>query len=317
MSQVWIFYPPLSKMSGGMIVLLQIACQLQELGRLAGVVVWEKIDLFDLPVFERSQAAIRADDILLVPEGWPNAVSLGVQAGCRVFIYCQNWAYLFHGLPSAVCWRDLPVEWVAVSDPVAWYMEQVLGKKPVIIRPAIDTKMFYPSSSLSEKSIRVAFMPRKNKALAEQIMRIFAERNPRLPLEWVAVEKLDRSGVAQKLRSSHIFLVSGFPEGCPLPPLEAMASGCFCAGFTGFGGLDYMRQIAGDWQPHAYTPRTVPWGGNGWWTADGDVLGAALALENAAAACREKVPVFAAQSMLTQYSFSSQKQEIKNWLAEL
>ncbi len=317
MSRVWIFYPPLPKMTGGMVVLLQIARQLQELGVLAGVVVWEKIDLPDFPVFKHSEALLRAGDILLVPEGWVNAVSLGVQAGCRVFVYCQNWAYLFHGLPPAVRWQDLPVSWLAVSDPVAWYMEQVLRKKPVVIRPAIDTEMFYPSSSLPEKPIRVAFMPRKNKALAEQIMRIFAERNPKLSLEWVAIDKLDQNGVAQKLRSSHIFLVSGFPEGCPLPPLEAMASGCFCVGFTGFGGLDYMRQIAGGWQSHIYTPRKVSWGGNGWWTADGDVLEAALALEKAVVACREKMPVFEAELMLTHYSFSSQKQEIKNWLAGL
>jgi len=68
-----------------------------------------------------------------------------------------------------------------------------------------------------------------------------------------------------------------------------MACGCLCVGFTGFGGWDYMRQVeAHGYAPHGYTLRDVPWGGNGWWSADGDVLGAALGLERAVRACLEQ-----------------------------
>jgi hypothetical protein len=64
-----------------------------------------------------------------------------------------------------------------------------------------------------------------------------------------------------------------------------MACGCLCAGFAGFGGWDYMRQAeAGSFSPQGYALRDVPWGGNGWWAADGDVLGAVLGLERALAA---------------------------------
>ena len=48
------------------------------------------------------------EDIFLVPEGWPNALVLGFRARCRTVVYCQNWAYLFHGLEAGVRWRDLP-----------------------------------------------------------------------------------------------------------------------------------------------------------------------------------------------------------------
>lgn len=43
-----------------------------------------------------------------------------------------------------------------------------------------------------------------------------------------------------------------------------------------------MRPVeVGSFSPRGYMLREVPWGGNGWWAADGDVLGAALGLERA------------------------------------
>jgi hypothetical protein len=88
--------------------------------------------------------------------------------------------------------------------------------------------------------------------------------------------------VAETLRACHIFLATGFPEGCPLPPLESMACGCLVAGFAGFGGFDSMRQI----DPGGFAPsvplRDVPWGGNGCYAADHDVFGAAACLDRLA-----------------------------------
>lgn len=284
--KTWIFYPPLKTMSGGCMVLLQIARQLQDLGWLGGLLYWESPpvgpDCVGLPWVRAGEASMASADTLLVPEGWPNALVLGFKRGCRTFVYCQNWSYLFHGLEPGVRWRDLPVDFLAVSDPVAWHMEQVLGRRPPIIRPALDSGLFFPPESRPAGAIRIGYMPRKNKAQAEQIRRIFEERNPRAGVEWIPIHGLDRLGVGEALRSCHVFLVTGFPEGCPLPPLEAMACGCLCVGFTGFGGWDYMRQVElNAYRSHGYALRDVPWGGNGWWTADGDALGAAFGLEQA------------------------------------
>ena len=282
--KTWIFYPPLKAMSGGCMVLLQIARQLLALGRLEGILYWDEppggAECQGLPWVRAGEASMAAGDTYVVPEGWPNALVLGLRRGCRTLVYCQNWSYLFHGLEPGVHWRDLPVEFLAVSDPVAWHLEQVLGRRPPIIRPALDTGLFHPPASKPGGALRIGFMPRKNKALADQIRRIFEERNPHAKVEWVPIHGLDRPGVAEALRSCHVFLVTGFPEGCPLPPLEAMACGCLCVGFSGFGGWDYMRQIdPHGYAPHGYALRDVPWGGNGWWSADGDVLGVAMGLE--------------------------------------
>lgn len=320
--KVWIFYPPLKTMSGGCMVLLQIARQLEALGRLGGILYWDNppsgANCQGLPWMRVGETAMAASDAFVAPEGWPNALALGFRAGCRTVVYCQNWSYLFHGLELGVHWRDLPVEFLAVSDPVAWHMEQVLGKRPPIIRPALDTGLFHPPASKPGGKLRIGFMPRKNKALAEQIRRIFEERNPRAAVEWFPIHDLDRVGVAEALRCCHVFLVTGFPEGCPLPPLEAMACGCLCVGFTGFGGWDYMRQVEPrGYAPHGYALRDVPWGSNGWWTADGDVLGAALGLERAVEKFAGNLNVVAqAARTSAAYTCEGQKHEIVAALLE-
>ncbi|NCC25775.1 MAG: glycosyltransferase [Deltaproteobacteria bacterium] len=302
-----------------MVVLAQVARGMIALGQDVRILVWEEPTgasrelLAGLRIDDIRMNPPAADEMFIVPEGWPNALAFGLRAGCQTVIYCQNWSFLFQGLEEGVRWRGLPVDFLAVSDPIAWHLEQVLGKRPFIIRPSIDRGLFHPPVSRPDGPVRIGFMPRKNKALAEQIRRIFEERNPKAQVQWVPIHGLDRSGVAEALRSCHVFLVTGFPEGCPLPPLEAMACGCLCAGFTGFGGWDYMRQMEPDgFSPHGYRPRNVSWGGNGWWVADGDVLGAAKGLERAVAriGCTH---VEALEAMLEAYSEASQNREIQAW----
>lgn len=325
MKRVWVFVPPRPVVSGGMRVLVQVARQLRAQGALAGVLCWEEplAEASDLPWQAARSAPLAAGDVLVVPEGWPGALTLGVRAGCRLVVYCQNWAYLFHGLAEGVRWQDLPVEFLAVSQPVAWYIEQVTGKAPAVVRPAIDRSRFHPPAAFPvPHPLRVAFMPRKNKAMAEGVRRIVAERNPHLAWQWIPIHGLDPAGVAEVLRSCPIFLATGFPEGCPLPPLEALACGCLVVGTTGFGGWDYARPVEPEGMlPQGFSLRPVPWGGNGWWVADGDMLGAALALERAAAclevadACR-KVRA-AAWETAAAYDADHQAAEVAAWVRGL
>jgi glycosyltransferase involved in cell wall biosynthesis len=320
-SDIWIFYPPLKRPTGGSAVLLQLARAIHAWGRLKGLVLWEKENppFRDLPRLSVQECVIQSSDTLIVPEGWPNALNPGLKAGCTCIVYCQNWAYLFHGLPKDVRWSALPVRFWAVSDPVAWYLQKTLrlGKRPHVIRPALDHSVFHPQQKSPAGMVRVAYMPRKNKALAEQVQRIFTERNPQKRLQWVPVENETPAGVADILRSCHMFLATGFPEGFALPPLEAMACGCLCVGFTGFGGWDYMRQLEnGGHAPGEYPLRRVSWEGNGLWFPDGDVLGAALGLERALDWLKEKKWACAAEKTVREYGFEAQKNRVISALNE-
>lgn len=294
----FIFIPPLAKTSGGLAVLLAMAGQLHAAGFPVWLVPREGAGPFELapqvPILPWDALDLGPTDLWLVPEGWPNALAPGLKANARCLVYVQNWAFLFGSLPQNLHWNQLKVSFLAVSQPVAWFIEQTLGKACPILRPGIDLTRFAPPASKPEHELRVAYMPRKNKALAKQIREIFEARRASFapggaPVVWVEIAGQDQAGVARLLSDAHFFLVSGFPEGCPLPPLEAMASGCLPVGFTGFGGWDYMRQAwdaggpASGFKPwHPLRPESeIDWGGNGLWTADADVLAAALALDAA------------------------------------
>ncbi len=288
--KTFIFIPPLAKMTGGLAVLFQLAEQIMQSGfqvslvpresgrpvvppRLTALVTpWENLDL-------------QPTDLWLVPEGWVNALTPGLHTKARCLVYVQNWAYLFSSLPPNVSWHDLDVSFVSVSRPVAWFVGQSLGKDSPVLQPAVDTRIFSPPLRKPQQPLRVAYMPRKNKALADMIRSVWEARNAMqskpLELTWLEIHGQSRSEVARLLQTTHIFLATGFPEGFSLPPLEAMACGCLPVGFTGLGGWEYMTQVhEHGWKPWWPVPENE-WSGNGFWAPDGDVLAAVLALEQA------------------------------------
>ncbi|MBA4356233.1 MAG: group 1 glycosyl transferase [Desulfovibrio sp.] len=342
------FLPPVRQAAGGITVLRRMAAFLVASGREAFLVPreiagegpgWTPSESFvDAPIVPWNQLRLEPGDLWVVPEGWVNALAPGLNAGARCLVYVQNWAYLLSALPGGVSWRKLPVDFVAVSDPVARFVSATTGREAPILRPGIDTLLFRaperkPDVSAGEP-VRIAWMPRKNKALAKQIRETFNALDEGLAArcQWLEIADLPAQGVAAALQSAHIFLATGFPEGCPLPPLEAMACGCLCVGYMGFGGADYMRQalpqtLSPGADPAPYQPwwplRDVHWGGagfgNGLWSADADILGAALHLKTAATWFLEGSPHLAptlahtlanARACAQAYSLDAQRQNV-------
>jgi hypothetical protein len=289
--KTYIFLPPLPRASGGLSVLRRLGAILHNAGFPVCFVLREAPKSADEGSVETllwQDMRLKAEDIWLTPDGWPNALLPGLSAGSRTLVYAQSWTYLLSCQPQDTRLEELPLEFLAVSDPVARFVDMSLGKCAIVLRPGIDRGLFCPPPERKDgRSLRVAFMPRKNKALARQIRELaearLRRRTPPFALEWVSIENCTQAEVARMLQTAHIFLATGFPEGCPLPPLEALACGCVPVGFTGLGGWDYMRQAA-DF-PGAARPlwplREAPWGGNGLYAADADVPGAVFALEAA------------------------------------
>lgn len=283
------FFPPLPKISGGMMVLAELARILKNAHYDTFLVTQERKSLEkwapDVPIVDLNNVQLTSTDRWIVPEGWLAPLTFGLTAHAQCLIYVQNWAYLHGYLPQGILWQHLPVRMLAVSYPVAYFIQETCGISAEILRPSIDLDLFHPnarSTFTPEETVRIAWMPRKNKALAKQIQDIFEARLALRGLkktEWIEIHGRSHQEVAEMLRSSHIFLATGFPEGCPLPPLEALASGCLLVGFTGFGGWDYMRQSQG-FLPEIPLQKTE-WSDNGFFVSDGDVFSAALALEKA------------------------------------
>ena len=320
--KTYIFLPPVAKPTGGVTVLRQMADILHQSGRETYLVArekggWRPEGLADAaPVLEWDKLKLTGDDVWVVPEGWVNALSPGLFANAHCFSYVQNWAYLFSSMPEGVDWHSLPVEFLAVSDPVSLFIKEATYKDAPVLRPGIDRKLFFPPEAKPTARINIAYMPRKNKALVEQIKAVFDHRCCCTDVKWVPIEGMTAPQVAETLRAAHIFLATGFPEGCPLPPLEAMGCGCLPVGFAGFGGWDYMRQL--QLKPR-YTPwiplREVRWKGNGLWCADGDVLDAALCLGEAVNFFRNNDPILtdalvAGQLTANAYSTKAQRSAV-------
>lgn len=250
-----------------------------------------------LPVLGWERLALKPADTWCVPESWPNAIAPGVQAGARTVVYAQNWVFMLGILPDGVHWKQLPVEFLAVSRPVAWFMEEVLGLKTRALLPPVVESCFFQEGSRPSDRVRVAWMPRKNKAIATQIRQIALEALQKYPsppaVEWVELHNMSQPELAAELSTSHIFLASSYAEGFGLPPAEAMASGCVPVGFTGLGGWEYMRQssLAGQLGAHPPCPLDEkPWGSNGFYLPDGDVVSAGLALAKAVRLAAENGP---------------------------
>ncbi|MDR3045467.1 MAG: glycosyltransferase family 1 protein [Desulfovibrio sp.] len=334
--RTFLFVPPLPRMTGGLAVLYRMAAHLHAAGypvflvpREGGAPGLDQEGEAGPPApvmgWDEAAAAVTPQDVWLVPEGWVNALAPGLRAGARCVVYVQNWAYLLSSLPPGVAWPQLDVSFLAVSDPVAWYTREVTGREAPVLRPGIDLELFHPAWAKGKEGadgvggpdasdaggaggdvpdgpahgpVRIAWMPRKNRALAQQVrdllsarLALAASRGERaVEVEWREIHGRSPAEVADLLRTSQVFLATGFPEGCPLPPLEALASGCLLVGFAGFGGWDYMRQALPGGVTPWWTgggPEADPAGGgmdlppNGYVAADADVVAAGLALERA------------------------------------
>ncbi len=303
--KIAIFLPPLHNVSGGFMVLLHLGNHFAEAGCDVCFVVKEREASYasytyalphsNIPIILWDNITLGPEYLWIVPEGWINALLLGLKAKAHCVVYMQAWSFGLCAIPGETRWDQLDVDFLYVSDPVRLCLQSITGKQGHILRPGIDENLFFPPELEHQEvaiknPIRIAWMPRKNKVFSDLIQHALNDRlarlNPHITVQWVRIQHLAHDRVGDELRKCHIFLATGFPEGCPLPPLEAMACGCPVVGFAGLGGWDYMRQarfINPENMNYLYDPwfelRKTPFEGNGLYVADADVLGATLALE--------------------------------------
>lgn len=195
----------------------------------------------DAPVRYREEGAGPRDgDVLVLPEGFFGRMRDTAQAGYERVVFAQNWAYVFGCLPPGEDWRDYGIRHVlSVSRYIRDFLAASMGLPSEVVHPSVDTALFRADGA---KRLQVACMPRKNPKDLQQIEGIFRSRWPQYrSVPFVPVDGAPHERVAEVLAESAVFLATGYPEGCPLPPLEAMASECLVVGFSGRGGREYMR----------------------------------------------------------------------------
>lgn len=255
---VYVLAPENNSPSGGIKILYRHADVLNHAGIDAAVLhlkkgfrcTWFENDtrIKYLPDFQ-----LTGNDFLVIPEIYGPRIPLlnqlpGISAGVKKVIFNQNCRYTFlgqtrdsiqsSGFDMAYNKRDEYIAAMVVSEDSKKYLEYVFpGLDVWRIHNSINVEQFEYQKN---KKKQICFMPRKHEEDALQVLAILKLRNALGDFEIVPIENRNEAGVAEIMQQSMFFLSFGYPEGCPLPPAEAMACGCIVIGYDGFGGHEYF-----------------------------------------------------------------------------
>jgi glycosyltransferase involved in cell wall biosynthesis len=193
---------------------------------------------------------LNADDVIVCPEV---NLYLGLQfAGCRrvLFNQSQSWRYIDARLrpeDTGKNYLELGYDYtINCSEHLSEMLQLKLGMTSYAVTNGIDQTRFFP---IPQKRVakRVLALSRKHPEDIQNIISMTAH----LGFDFQIVDGLTEDELILKYQKADIFLATGYPEGLPLPPLEAMNCGCVVVGFTGGGGQEYMLDgdtalVAGD-----------------------------------------------------------------------
>lgn len=128
---------------------------------------------------------------------------------------------------------------LAVSEHARMMLEQSFSDLPVWrFYVSVDSTRFAPRSDTRSRAI--CYMPRKRARDIDCVLGILQSRGSLDDWSLRPLDGCTEAEVAEALSDCAIFLSFSDQEGCPLPPLEAMASGALVVGYTGFGANEYM-----------------------------------------------------------------------------
>lgn len=200
---------------------------------------WERVIDFLFP----SDIQLKADDILVVPEIYGPRIG-EIAPGIRKIIFNQNSHYTFDGYSSDLKDKQTPYHCPEVLATLVVSEHSLQSLRYVFpdhffsrIHNGVDKEKFVFKQ---EKKPQIAYMPRKLSEDALYIINSLKFRDAFHNFEFVEIDNLKENEAAAVLRESLIFLSFSDREGCPLPPMEAMACGCLVVGYHGFGGQEYF-----------------------------------------------------------------------------
>lgn len=187
---------------------------------------------------------IEKDAILVFPEIYGPRIHKIMPQNQRV-IFNQNCYYTFDHFALDGDYKDTPYNStdtlatiVASEDAKDYFNYAFPHIKTLKMRLGIDHNIF---SLGTNKKKQICFMPRKLGGDVAQVINIL--RLTELPNDWslISIDNKTESEVAAIMKESMIFLSFNFREGFGLPPVEAMACGCYIIGYIGQGGREYFN----------------------------------------------------------------------------
>lgn len=264
---VYVCWPP-KEITGGIKVAFQHVELLVEAGKQAVVATpdAQRPDWFATTAEVIAHDKIRGDDVLVFPEN--NARFLGAFASSAQpkVVFCQNPYFVHQGLGGRLSYAEYGVTHIMCPSMtvVKFCAMRFPGMKAGYTPFYLDRTRFKYSTT---KAMQVAVVPRKRMTEFGAIADLLRAKHPDLgEVPWMYLHGVTEEQVADGMGRSAVFLSLARLEAHGLTKLEAMASGCICAGYTGvYGGNDSATAM------------------NGFWAEEEDVFGA---VEQLAAAIR-------------------------------
>lgn len=251
MPQIIFFCPPVSVINGGIKHTFRMAEALRALGHDAVVFEQEqqRPTWFSstVPIVGQGIFQPNADQIYVLPEDQPHILTWFKDYPQRKVIYSQNHFYGALGIGQAHSYADYGVTHILCSSRTIYDHARMRHPtlKPYVIPCSVDGALF---RSAANKNNIIAYMPRKRPIEAAYIRDMFRFAYPAYrDWKWQELSGLREAEVAAAMASAKVFLSLSRLEGFGLTPLEAMASGCVVAGFTGIGGREYASTENGFW----------------------------------------------------------------------
>ncbi len=192
---------------------------------------------------------VQRGDMLVIPEDAANALGQAMRRDpARTVVFTQN-QYIFGAFAvDALAAFGTAPRFMAVGRILAGVVGRAFPEAEIELVPCFaDERLFRPAQ---DRRPDVAYVPKK-RALEPQVIAAYFKRlYPRHAARpWRAIADLREPQVAEALAESEIYLSLSRFESVGMATLEAMASGCVCAGFTGIGGREYATAANGFWVP--------------------------------------------------------------------
>lgn len=196
---------------------------------------------------EDASVPLGPDDILVLPEDSPEAMRQAAALPNRKVIFCQNpYALASYGLAA------LPAElrpqyrnFMACGVGVAGLIARFFDYDQIAVVPGFaDERSFRPAP----KARLIACSPRHRKVEQAAIRYMFERLHPEAASwRWEIMETCTEAEVADIMSRASVFLSLARMEALSLTTLEAMASQCLLAGFTGIGAREFATPVNGIW----------------------------------------------------------------------
>jgi hypothetical protein len=241
---------PSAEISGGIKMAFRHVEALLELGFRACIATedakaptWFQTNAPIIPLTELAPS----DDVLVFPENHAGILKKFAPWKNRKVVFCQNQYKIHRGLDGREDYGNYGVHYLICPGRLAAAIcSRRCPKQRIFLVPyPVDPGIFHPRET---KKLQIAFAPRKRSQEALFIHDLFCAENPGLrSIPWVQIDGHTETQVADILGESILYLALLRFEAVPLSALEALASGCLVAGFTGFGGREYATPTNGFW----------------------------------------------------------------------